>query len=117
MSYKFKPIKRSEIENKLEKSLKRLLKDDFFLLESDAHERSITHKLAEYLQDEFEEWNVDCEYNRRGHGFVKKLMNWEKDYKNELDNDELKAFIWELKYKYGVFINFDTGLTPSIKEL
>lgn len=34
------------------------------LLELDAHERSITHKLAEYLQDEFPEWNVDCEYNR-----------------------------------------------------
>ena len=36
------------------------------LLEADANERSITHKLAEYLQGVFPEWNVDCEYNRLG---------------------------------------------------
>jgi hypothetical protein len=158
MSYKFKPVKRLEVENKLEKSLKKLLKNDFFLLESNAHERSITHKLAEYLQDEFEEWNVDCEYNRKGHRLVKKLHNWEKDYKEELEKDKLNeknvfpdiivhkrgkrqnllvievkkstnddngdsdkvklnAFIDELRYKYGVFISFDTGRNPGIKEL
>ena len=27
-------------------------------------EMAISHKLAEYLQDEFQDWNVDCEYNR-----------------------------------------------------
>ncbi|MFZ6019203.1 MAG: hypothetical protein ACOYXO_06275, partial [Chloroflexota bacterium] len=34
--------------------------------------RSLTHKLAEYLQDEFPVWHVDCEYNRR-HDQVKRL--------------------------------------------
>lgn len=26
----------------------------------------MTHKFAEYLQSEFPDWNVDCEYNRCG---------------------------------------------------
>jgi hypothetical protein len=37
------------------------------LLDVNANERSITHKLAEYLQRNFPSWNVDCEYNRLGH--------------------------------------------------
>jgi hypothetical protein len=34
------------------------------LLRVGANERSLTHKLAEHLQREFADWNVDCEYNR-----------------------------------------------------
>ena len=49
-----------------------LYRYDQELLEVDANERSITHKLAEHLQKEFPEWNVDCEYNRRG--FDKKKL-------------------------------------------
>ncbi|MDO8869526.1 MAG: hypothetical protein Q7V10_02125 [Methanobacteriaceae archaeon] len=91
MSYKFNTIKPSEIENKVEKSIKLLLKNDSFLLHSNAHERSITHKLAEYLQSEFIEFNVDCEYNRRGHKSPKKLMDWEETYKDEIKKDEEKV--------------------------
>jgi hypothetical protein len=36
------------------------------LLKADANERSLTHKLAEYLQKVFPELHVDCEYNRLG---------------------------------------------------
>lgn len=42
-----------------------LYRHDRELLDVDANERSITHKLAEHLQREFPEWHVDCEYNRR----------------------------------------------------
>ena len=42
------------------------LKAEGDLLQLNANERSITHKLAEYLQREFSDWNVDCEYNRLG---------------------------------------------------
>jgi hypothetical protein len=38
------------------------------LLEVDINERSLTHKMGEYLQRAFPEWNVDCEYNRLGEG-------------------------------------------------
>ena len=53
-----------EIENKLENARNKFLKNDKYLLNVKANERSMTHKLAEYLQQEFQEWNVDCEYNK-----------------------------------------------------
>jgi hypothetical protein len=45
---------------------RKLLKNDSHLLEVDANERSITHRFAIYLEDEFPNYNVDCEYNRNG---------------------------------------------------
>jgi len=44
--------------------LKIFMKNDIFLLEVDADERAISHKLACYLQSEISEMHVDCEYNR-----------------------------------------------------
>ena len=55
------------VGRKLVSAVNKLLRDDAFLLSKDAHERSITHRLAVYLEDEFPDWNVDCEYNRDGH--------------------------------------------------
>ncbi len=49
------------------RSLQRLLAEDVYLFEADANERSISHRLALYLEEEFPGWNVDCEYNRNGH--------------------------------------------------
>jgi hypothetical protein len=43
-----------------------LFKNDYFLLENDVHERSVAHKLAEYLQIQFLDWDVDSEYNLKG---------------------------------------------------
>ena len=45
-------------------SLVRLLDQDAYLLEKDVNERSITHRLAMYMQNEFAGWDVDAEYNR-----------------------------------------------------
>lgn len=55
-----------KIKEKVMNSIRFLLKNDFHLLEIEANERSIAHKLAEYLQREFPDWHVDCEYNRYG---------------------------------------------------
>jgi hypothetical protein len=52
---------------------------DYCLLTNDVNERSITHKLAEYLQqkmsDLFSDFNVDCEYNRDidAEGMIKRI--------------------------------------------
>lgn len=54
----------TEICAAIERALKALFERDSFLLQSDANERSITHRLAMYLQSEFPLWDVDCEYNR-----------------------------------------------------
>jgi len=88
MSYEFLSISPCEIRKKVEKSIKLLLKNDSSLLYYNAHEISITHKLAEYLQLEFPELNVDCEYNRNGHESVKKLADWTKKHEEELDKDQ-----------------------------
>lgn len=47
-------------------ALKGFLNMERELLVLNASERSISHKLAEYLQTVFKEWTVDCEYNRLG---------------------------------------------------
>lgn len=40
------------------------LQKDRLLFDNHSSERSITHRLAVYLEDRFAGWNVDCEYNR-----------------------------------------------------
>jgi len=63
MCYKYSTV---EIKEKIKVALGVLLKNDSFLLEKGVNERTMTHKLAEYLQTQFPDWNVDCEYNRKG---------------------------------------------------
>ncbi len=65
------------IVDKIHKAYRTLLSQDRHLFEADASERSLTHKLGEYLQAEFPEWNVDCEYNRDRHE-VKSVYPWEE---------------------------------------
>ena len=63
-----------EIQQKVQNAIECLLIRDRYLLEHNVNERSISHKLASYLQVEFgEEWHVDCEYNRYQH-YTKKLL-------------------------------------------
>jgi len=82
MNYDFK-----EIQKKVNVAIGVLLKNDEKLLKIDVHERSITHKLAEYLQIQFPDWNVDCEYNRKGdatkiiQGHLEECTEHEKQYR------------------------------------
>lgn len=57
-------MSRTSVTEKLTRALDKLVRDDAYLLEIDANERSISHRLAVYLESEFTEWNIDCEYNR-----------------------------------------------------
>lgn len=54
---------KKNLKDILDKALKKLYEKDSYLLKNDCHERSITHKLAEYLQELLPDLNVDCEYN------------------------------------------------------
>ena len=66
----------SDVETRLKNAEEKLRKTDLFLLENDVNERSITHKLAQYLQEEFrQEWHVDCEYNRVGTELMAKKLD------------------------------------------
>ncbi|MHA7229462.1 hypothetical protein ACVT98_09585 [Vibrio campbellii] len=57
-------MNRASVTEKLTRALDKLVRDDAYLLEIDANERSISHRLAVYLESEFTEWHIDCEYNR-----------------------------------------------------
>jgi len=60
-------MNKKEIKNILNIAKQLFLETDEFLLAAEANERSITHKFAEYLQNNLEDnWDVDCEYNRVG---------------------------------------------------
>ena len=61
------------IKENLETALNELVDKDKFILQVDINERSITHRLAVYLENLFPEWDIDCEYNRN-HDDVKRLQ-------------------------------------------
>lgn len=56
----------------LERVRIKFLNNDAPLLDSHAHERTVTHRVAVYLEAEFPDWDVDCEYNRQGFGMNSK---------------------------------------------
>jgi hypothetical protein len=63
----------ADVKQRVIAAVVKLYRYDYELLNKDANERSITHKLAEHLQHEFAYWHVDCEYNRQG-GNTKRLL-------------------------------------------
>jgi len=63
---------KEQINKALNASLDLLLSDDVDILWLDINERTISHRLAFYLETHFPGWNVDCEYNR-DHEDVKRL--------------------------------------------
>ena len=123
-----------KILDKINLSICDFSRDDQDLLMNDANERSISHKLAEHLQNHFPELKVDCEYNRHGND-VKKLerpvipdivihmrgidehnlcvIEIKKSNSNrgsDFDKKKLRSFTGdEYKYKYqlGVFLVAD----------
>ena len=142
---KLEEITRDEVENKLRVALNLLYKNDVFLLkrgketERGANERSVSHKLAEYLHGQFPDWHVDCEYNR--HGLKIKNLEGKKVYpdivvhhrnfddnllvielktskdENREDIEKLEKFTdqnGDYKYRFGVFIRLDAVRTKEL---
>jgi len=52
--------------NKLVAALRQFYADETWLLEHDLGERTLTHRLAVYLEKQFPGWQVDCDYDRLG---------------------------------------------------
>jgi hypothetical protein len=57
-------VNREDLKKHVDKAISQLLEKDSYLLIHDVNERSISHRLAMYLTDEFPDHDVDCEYNR-----------------------------------------------------
>jgi hypothetical protein len=64
----------TEVEQKFKRAVDQLMIHDRQLLVADVHERTLTAQLAHYLSNEFPNWDVDCEYNRRGD--LTKRLHW-----------------------------------------
>jgi predicted PhzF superfamily epimerase YddE/YHI9 len=124
------------IKEKIERAIRTLLKNDLFLLINDLDELTISHKLAEYLQQEFPDWHVDVEYNRdkeqlkrlEGELFRPDIIVHIRDTNNNLlavevkksnnletlhvDKDRLKKLTsskGKYEYKYGLLVIFYVG--------
>jgi hypothetical protein len=66
----------TELEEKVMFAIDMLYTHDSALLERNASEWSIAHRLAVYLEQVVDGWNVDCEYNRQGQERdLKKMSN------------------------------------------
>ncbi|MBU0477728.1 hypothetical protein KKC91_04080 [bacterium] len=75
------------------KSIKKFIDEEKFLLEKDLNERTISYKLAEYLQKAFSDYDVDCEYNRmtdkyNPKGYVKKILELNSE---KVESDDERA--------------------------
>jgi len=132
----------SRVHSRIEKALLLLYKNDHFLITNCTAERSITHKLAEYIQQFFPEWNVDCEYNRRGENRPKAIPSQETSYpdiiihhrntKHNLliieaksihsrkhdsvqDKEKIKAYVEDpdYQYRFGLWILFYDDLAQT----
>lgn len=77
-----------QIEERLGIALRRLFDRDGFLLQHGAHERSVAHKLAEYLQEVFgRSRHVDCEYDL--HGRLLKELDGIRECEEERKTDRI----------------------------
>lgn len=96
-------VYKSFIKRALSTALKEFMEKDIYLLHENLNERSITHKVAEYLQREFGAfYNVDCEYNRNfltpG---VSKKINVVQDLYKEIED------LVETKTKLEILTNYE----------
>ncbi len=56
-------LNKEEIIEKLERCIEKLKEKDLYLIEQNGSERAIAHRLAVYMESEFSDYDVDCEYN------------------------------------------------------
>lgn len=84
-----------EAREVLSSALERVVKEDTDLLRYDVNERSITHRLAVYLEEEVSgKWDVDVEYNRVGEDEVSKAVPMEylkSKIPDDVDPEDLDA--------------------------
>lgn len=115
-------LEKKIIIERLKKCIRKLKKDDLYLIQNNASERSIAHRLAVYLEDEFTGYNVDCEYNiniehETGRKKIYLLTEEVKRYKSKnqkIEAKEVSIFPDIIVHKRGV--NTDNILVIEMKK-
>jgi hypothetical protein len=123
---------------------KKFMARDAMLLESHAHERTVTHRLGLYLQQAFPKLHVDCEYNRQGVGSDPKRdsrrkrrfpdivvhrrgnnsMNllvieakpaWSSSDRKEMDREKLRRIVGEFGYRHAYLVVYSSGKSAALE--
>ncbi len=120
------------IQKIIQEAYMEFINRDIDLLDVDTNERSLTHRIAVYLEGKFEWYSIDCEYSKNGDdtkvlssyrwnktGEVLPdiivhqrksennllVIEWKKN--NEWDDrDKLQAYKTDLWYKYAILCKF-----------
>jgi len=120
----------------------KFLERDFDLLAFRVHERTVTHRIAVYLEEEFQNWHVDCEYNRQGiggdpkddwiggrrfpdiivhrRGFDDNLLvieakpAWASKKSQEIDRGKLAAIAEKYGYQFAFVLSYSSGKKPDL---
>jgi len=95
---------RELVESALNASLDQLLRCDGDILAMDVNERSISHRLASYMEVVFHGWNVDCEYNRN-HDDPKRLDIRRRNIQSD-DTQATTVFPDIIVHHRGTYENF-----------
>jgi hypothetical protein len=85
-------MEKPEVSARVKSAIEELFDKDDLLLELDVNERSISHKLAIYLERQFCEWDVDCEHNRFG---------WDDELSKVLDFREIERCFRDRNLHFG----------------
>lgn len=79
-------MSRLEVIKIIKRLVNKLYDDDQYLFESEVCERCLMFRLAHYLQTEFSEYFIDCEFNKLGFNehkhFDKVILNLKGNLKN-----------------------------------
>jgi hypothetical protein len=110
---------------RLDRACDRFIEEEFDLLDRSANERALTAKIAEYLQEEFLEFNVDCRHGSttnhiviRGQAAAPSLLLLEATMASAITTDKKKIAAFEygdgVPYEYGALLRFMLGAAPYI---
>jgi hypothetical protein len=55
-----------DVKEKVLRAFRQFMSKDSYLLMAEANERSLTHRLAIYIEQEFPDYDVDCEFQKNG---------------------------------------------------
>lgn len=72
------------VKKNIENALELVYQVDSYLIQHNAHEQSISARLAFHLQHLFPEWDVDVEYSRQGEGCDPKKDSEEQNRKPDV---------------------------------
>src|SRR5438477_961791 len=57
--------------DKVVTAIREFYQHEAYVLEKDLGERTLTHRMAVHLEQQFDGWEVDCDYNRLGERLLK----------------------------------------------